>query len=212
MSTGISFFVSGEPKAQPRARSFVLRGRGGKPILTKDGQPIIRVHDPGTAEGWKAAIAQAAKEFVPMPPLQGPLRMDIEFRFTRPKDHYKSQSVAARLANAPNILKPSAPAWHIKKPDRDNCEKAVTDALKTIGMFCDDCQICEGQISKVYVPHRILTHLTPGAYITITPLEQPHTCAKAGLNSNASRTIHQGAEQAELTVGEAIEAEDDVPF
>lgn len=162
----ISFFVSGEPKAQQRARSFVLRGRGGKPILTKDGQPIIRVHDPATAEGWKSAIAQAAKEFVPMPPLQGPLRMDIEFRFPRPKDHFRSNGE----------LKPSAPVWHTKKPDRDNCEKAVTDALKTLGMFCDDCQICGGEVTKRYATSSLANGTfgdSPGAVITITPLEWP---------------------------------------
>lgn len=176
MTTPISFFVPGEPKAQPRARSFVLRGRGGKPILTKDGQPIIRVHDPSTAEGWKSAIAQAAKEFVPMPPLQGPLRMDIEFRFARPKAHFRSNGE----------LKPASPNWHIKKPDRDNLEKAVTDALKVIGMFSDDCQVCAGEISKLYsgkIVSRVdeigrpagsiqFNDAGPGAQITITQIEK----------------------------------------
>lgn len=160
----ITFFVAGQPKAQPRARSFVLRGKGGKPIMSHSGQPIIRVHEAGTAEHWKSQIALAAKEFVPMPPLQGPLRMDIEFRFPRPKGHFRSNGE----------LKPSAPAWHTKKPDRDNCEKAVTDALKTLGMFCDDCQICAGEVSKKYSDAwGVGQPGEPGARITITPMEQP---------------------------------------
>lgn len=160
MSAAISFFVPGEPKAQPRARSFVLRGRGGKPIM-KNGQPIIRVHEAGTAEHWKSQIAQAAKEFVPTPPLQGPLRMDIDFIFPRPKAHLSSKG----------IVKTGAPKWHTKKPDRDNCEKAVTDALKTLGMFSDDCQICAGEVSKVYTDP--WGTVGSGAQITIVPLEQP---------------------------------------
>ena len=39
-------FVHGEPKAQPRAKAFARNGRAG-------------IYDPGTAEGWKGAIAAA---------------------------------------------------------------------------------------------------------------------------------------------------------
>lgn len=121
----ISFFASGDPKPQPRARSFVLRGRGGKPILSKYGQPIIRVHEAGTAEAWKSQIALAAKEFVPMPPLQGPLCVDIDFRFSRPKAHFRANG----------DLKPSAPHWFIqRRGDRDNMDKAVLDALTVLGI------------------------------------------------------------------------------
>ena len=55
--TPILFFVRGEPKGQPRPRSFALRGKGGKPILSKTGQPIIRVYESGTAEEWKSQVA-----------------------------------------------------------------------------------------------------------------------------------------------------------
>lgn len=79
--TPITFTVLGTPKAQPRARSFVLRGKGGRPILSKTGQPILRVHEAGSAEEWKQAVALAAKDFVPMPPLQGPLRVGTATMF-----------------------------------------------------------------------------------------------------------------------------------
>lgn len=148
----ITFTAIGEPKAQPRARSFALRGKGGK-VVMKNGQPIIMVHEAGTAENWKSQIALVAKNHVPMPPLSGPIRMDIQFLFPRPNAHYRTNGQ----------LKPNAPIWHTKKPDRDNCEKAVTDALKVLGMFCDDCQICAGEVSKKYGPQ-------PGATIRIEEL------------------------------------------
>lgn len=37
--------------------------------------------------------------------------------------------------------------WHIKKPDRDNLDKAVLDALTGI-FWHDDCQVCSGTIEK----------------------------------------------------------------
>jgi Holliday junction resolvase RusA-like endonuclease len=160
----ITFEVQGEPKAQPRARSFILRGKGGKPILGKNGQPILRVHEAGSAENWKSLLAEAAKPFVPMPPLQGPLRVDIEFRFSRPKAHFRSNGQ----------LKPGAPVWHTKMPDRDNAEKAVTDALKVLGMFGDDSQVCAGEVTKRFeFSSASVPYGRPGATITITPLEQP---------------------------------------
>lgn len=169
----LTFFVPGIPKGQPRARSFVLRGKGGKPILTKTGQPIIRVNDPSTAEGWKSQIAQVAKEHIPFPPLAGPLSVTLEFYFPRPKAHFRSNGE----------LKPNAPLWHSGKPDRDNCEKALTDALKVLGMFEDDGQICDGRVSKEYWPKHyggIFDGLAtgPGCVITIAPLYQPAPQAK----------------------------------
>lgn len=157
-----SFFVPGIPKAQPRARSFVLRGRGGKPILDKNGQPIIRVHEAGTAEHWKSQVAQAAKDFVPMPPLQGPLRVSIEFIFPRPKAHFRANGE----------LKPNAPHWHTIKPDTDNLKKAVYDALTTIGMWSDDSQICEDKAKKFY-SSPLAGCLTGGAHIFIEQMAEP---------------------------------------
>jgi len=163
-----SFFVPGVPKAQPRARSFVLRGRGGKPILSKTGQPIIRVHEAGTAEHWKSQIAQAAKEFVPMPPLQGPLRVSIEFIFPRPKSHFRSNG----------DLKLNATHWHISRPDVENLKKAVFDALTTIGMWGDDCQICEDPGRKVYfTPSSDNRWGSAGALIRINQLPEPNQTA-----------------------------------
>lgn len=71
-----SFTVSGEPKAQPRARAFAKPIGGGK--------FSARVYDPGTAEGWKGCICLAARDHVPPSPLSGPIRLDVDFLFPRP--------------------------------------------------------------------------------------------------------------------------------
>jgi Holliday junction resolvase RusA-like endonuclease len=116
-------------------------------------KPFVRVYDPGTAEGWKSAIALAAKEFVPFPPLQGPLEVSITFYFPRPRDHFKSDRVTLRAGQ---------PAYHTSRPDRDNCEKAVLDALSVLGMWSDDSQVCCGEVRKLYAANG-----QGGAQITI---------------------------------------------
>lgn len=119
-----SFDVLGNPKGQPRPRAFARGGRA-------------HCYDPGTAEGWKSLVAQAAKPFIPEAPLEGPVRVDIDFLFTRPARLMKKSSPAERI-------------FHIAKPDKDNCEKAILDSLTIIGIWSDDSQVCSGTTQKFY--------------------------------------------------------------
>lgn len=137
----IIFSVLGLPKGQPRPRAFARNGHAA-------------IYNPGTAESWKSDIALAAKPFLPDRPLRGPVRVDCVFIFPRPKGLMRRKD-------------PEGEILHTAKPDRDNCEKALLDALKTIGMFWDDSQVCCGEISKVYAAKGAL----PGARIRVTALE-----------------------------------------
>jgi Holliday junction resolvase RusA-like endonuclease len=107
----------------------------------------VRMYDPGTAEGWKGQIAAAIKEFMPAFPLTGAIRIDLTFYFPRPKNHY-------RTGKRSRELRDDAPVWHLGKPDRDNCDKAVLDALKVMGFLSDDCIVCDGRIQKRYAEGR----------------------------------------------------------
>jgi Holliday junction resolvase RusA-like endonuclease len=146
--TSISFFVAGIPKAQPRPRAFARMLPGGK--------AIARVYEAGTAEGWKSAIAIAAKPFIPATPLEGPIQVNISFYFPRPKAHFRKNGE----------LKPESPAWHTGRPDRDNLDKAVLDALTTLGIWKDDGQVCAGMPLKLYAP----PGHPSGATIKVTPI------------------------------------------
>lgn len=116
----LSFFVVGHPEPQPRPRAC-KRGRR------------VGVYNPTSADEWKARIIRAARASWDGQPFDGPVACELTFGFQRPKSH-------ARM-KAP-------PCWHTSKPDRDNLEKAVLDALTTAGVWGDDAQVAAGSIEK----------------------------------------------------------------
>lgn len=123
MST-VSFWVDGTPKAQPRPRAFARGGRA-------------RVYDPGTAEGWKGLVALAARRYRPEDPIVEPVRLRLDFVMPRTK------ALQAKRH-------PDGPMPHTKKPDVDNCTKAVMDCLTDIGMWRDDSLVYEVVATKNY--------------------------------------------------------------
>lgn len=148
MMEPIEFWVAGEPKAQPRVKAYKRGAHAG-------------VYDPGTAGEWKDRVAVAAKPYIPAEPLSGPLRVSLTFYFPRPKSHFRTGRYA-------HEMRPDAPSLHAKKPDRDNLEKAVTDALTVARMWQDDSQICDGPLRKRFDDGR-----GPGCLIRITDATEP---------------------------------------
>ncbi len=142
MTPLIRFGVDGIPKAQPRPRAFARK--------FPSGVVAARVYDAGTAEGWKSLIAEAARPHRPAAPLEGPIRLDVDFFFPRPQSLNRKKD-------------PDDEIPHTVKPDRDNLEKALLDCLKTIGVLKDDCQVCCGEVRKFYVRKGG----RPGALVTI---------------------------------------------
>lgn len=127
MKQRIEFFVSGDPKGQPRARAFARNG-------------MVRIYDPGTAEGWKSAVAAAYKEQCPTATTFSPydaIGVSLEFWFARPKSHMGKRG-----------LKDSAPRAHTQKPDCDNLAKAVLDAMTQLGVWRDDSQVWAIRVAK----------------------------------------------------------------
>lgn len=129
MSVICDIFVRGDPKAQPRQRHFAMK--------TKGGGYTARSYDPGTAEGWKSQIAVAIREHLPTTPYDEPLRVDLDFYFKRPKRLLRRQD-------------PDGPIPFTSKPDRDNLDKAVLDALTQCGFWADDALACGGEVWKWY--------------------------------------------------------------
>jgi len=144
MREPVHLFVDGEPKGQPRPRACIRGKRAG-------------VYDPGTAAEWKKAIAEAwhskvAPENAPaFRPFETALFVSLSFYMPRPKSHY----------NAKGLLKPSAPEFHTSKPDVDNLQKAVLDALTDVGAWTDDKLVCRSMTRREWADSR------SGCYIII---------------------------------------------
>ena len=124
MSHPACFFVPGTPAAQPRVR--MVRSNG-------------HVYTPRSADAWKTAV-RAAWRALQQEPLEGPVRLSLNFHMPRPTSHTTSRG----------LLTKSAPTAHICKPDIDNLAKAVMDALTDAGAWHDDCQIVELTSDKMY--------------------------------------------------------------
>lgn len=141
ISHTLAFRVLGDPVGQPRTRAAI---RGNRAM----------VYDPGTADGWKALVRNAAMrpwDRMGRHVFSGPVSVVLCVFMPRPKSH----------ANSNGALNPSAPRWHENKPDTDNLEKAVLDALTNLGVWRDDSQVCHVSKYKIYGKH-------PGALVIIT--------------------------------------------
>ncbi|MEM9588985.1 MAG: RusA family crossover junction endodeoxyribonuclease, partial [Planctomycetota bacterium] len=106
MPDPIRIYVPAVPVAQPRPRA-TIRGFHAA-VYTPSKHPV---------EAFKATVRMAAADVMRgRAPLQGPLRVDAEFVFPRPRNRVWK-------------TKPMPRERHTKKPDRDNLDKAALDAL-----------------------------------------------------------------------------------
>ena len=122
------FFVPGMPKGQARPRAFARK---------VGDRFVARVYDSGSSEGWKGAIALAAKPFLGHQATDSALRLEIDFYLPRPKS-------ACRKCD------PDGPIPHTGQLDIDNLTKSVMDALQGVGFVRNDGQFCELVARKWY--------------------------------------------------------------
>jgi Holliday junction resolvase RusA-like endonuclease len=95
---------------------------------------------------WKKALSERAKE---KRPFKKPDRhrsacfVKIRYFFGRPKSHY-------RTGKHSTVLKQTSPFFHNAKPDIDNLNKAVLDALTKCRAWPDDAIVTWIQADKHY--------------------------------------------------------------
>lgn len=137
--------VDMEPIAQPRQRSRIVQPR--------DGEPYVQNYTPAKhpVQNYKRCLQVAASRFSGQP-LNGAIRCNVLFVFPRPQSRVWK-------------TKPMPREYHTKKPDRDNLDKAVLDALSGV-VWTDDSRVCDGRITKVIAAGNEEPHVL----ITITPL------------------------------------------
>lgn len=133
----IKIVVLGHPLAQKRHRTFRAKGK----VAEVAGDKFGNIHiDPSS--GDKLGLQWQIVEHRPEKPIDAPVRIDCYFYFPRPKSHYGTGKNSG-------VLKANAPVWYFSKPDRDNLDKFVLDAMKGI-ILRDDCYACAGEIEKKY--------------------------------------------------------------
>lgn len=146
----IRFTVPGHPVGKGRARSTL---RGFKTKATGKRVPIIGHYTPEKTRAWEgraAKLALGARRGMPL--IAGPVRLELEILHAVP-DGWPLWKKALALAGA---VLPTV------KPDGDNVEKAVKDALNGV-LWADDVQVVDAAKSKRYAAE-------PGVRITVTPL------------------------------------------
>jgi len=132
----ISFIVYGKPVAQPR-----MGERGGLKT-TQYGGVYKEKYDPAAKK--KESFRVKCLEIRPDRPFDCPIKVVIDFYFSRPKDHYRS------VKKRP-VLKDDAPVHYAvrKRNDIDNLAKFTLDALNGI-FWLDDGIIVKGTFMKHY--------------------------------------------------------------
>jgi crossover junction endodeoxyribonuclease RusA len=135
----LTFNVAGmEPKPQGSKRHL---GNG------------VMVESCKQVKPWRYMVTQAAIA-TGVPLMRGPVSLSVVFLFQRPKGHYGAKG-----------LKPSAPRFHMVKPDGDKLLRSVGDALSKL-LYEDDARIVMGTFQKRYC----VGQERPGALITLIPL------------------------------------------
>jgi len=123
------------------------------PVVPR-GKGVVR-HDPRRAgfftfkdkdtENYMAAIATCAAPVLGGVLLDGPLRIDVVAVFPRTKELLR---LHGRGPNKGLHVHGVRRSWAPRKPDKDNIEKALYDALKP--WLPDDCKVVCGDTLKVY--------------------------------------------------------------
>lgn len=113
-------------------------GGSKTPGRAKNGRLFVRDANPNTAI-WRAEVSKAAKQQYSCELLSGAIEMFYEFRFERPKHHFKRNGE----------LKPTAPVWHTNTPDLTKIIRSTEDAL--IGLvYKDDSYVAKRADCKRY--------------------------------------------------------------
>lgn len=127
----VHFSVRGVPVAKERPRTRIVQGRGRAfakiytPAKTKNYERLVRY------EARLAMRAAGLRQFL------GPVIVNLSFDFPIPPS-YPAKLRAECLAGT---------AFHTKRPDIENLEKIILDAMNDC-VFHDDAQVVESHCRK----------------------------------------------------------------
>lgn len=118
----VKFTIPGIPV--PKARPRVVRGHAFTPKKTKDYEALVK-------DVYRMTVGEYLGDSA--------IVATIDLYFPIPESYSKSKK--RRIADGE--------IKHTKRPDVDNCAKAILDALNEVA-YKDDAQIVESRITKHY--------------------------------------------------------------
>jgi crossover junction endodeoxyribonuclease RusA len=128
----LSFTVYCTPQPQGSAKGFAFKRKSGKMgvAITSDNVKL----KPFRSEMARMAFYSQGSDSHPA--TEGPVRLELDFYFTKPKSAKKR-------------------VHHTVKPDLDKLARAALDSFTGI-LYSDDAQVCEMALRKLYgVPERV---------------------------------------------------------
>lgn len=154
----IEIIVEGEPIGQPRQDGMVFWPKGSKRPTVRMYTPDVRekigtnavtgkaIYGPDKLQPWKDRIALACFQRV-SEPIHAPMRISIDAFFPRCAYHAKKRFAKDHIFQGQI---PTTAIPHTAKPDKDNVEKAILDALKQAKVYTDDSLVFAGPTQKWY--------------------------------------------------------------
>lgn len=136
-----SFFFEADPVPKQSVRTRVL----GK---TRGGRYATQQYQPSKVTEYEALIEALARSNWDGPPMDGPLRMSMDFRLARPKS------------------RPKRDRYPDRRPDWLNLTKPVEDAIQAAGVITDDARIVDAHVTKNF------SEKIPGVFVTIWPIPE----------------------------------------
>jgi len=113
---------------------------------------------------WRAVVTQAAAvrialtEWHPAP--QAPLALGVTFTVARPASHW-------RTGKHSHLLRESAPAHPISRPDLDKLLRSTMDALTDAGAMTDDSRVISVSALKAYPGSSLDALDSPGCVLRL---------------------------------------------
>ena len=122
----VALQILGDPIAQPRPQVTTV---GGFARAYVPGKHPVHAYKEAVIEAWQDSNGEM---------FEGPIRVFLTFEFERVRSEYRK-------------TKPNPRGWHAKRPDIDNLQKAVLDALNGHAWH-DDGQVCHLEAIKIIAP------------------------------------------------------------
>lgn len=144
MLPGVNITVYGEPQGKGRARTATVPdGRGGcRMVSGKNGKrrPMLIHHTPKKTRSYEQSLRfEAIRAMGTGKPFSGPIRLNLIMVMSIPASWPVWKKDLAR----------SGMIFPTGKPDADNVEKAVKDALNKV-VWGDDSQVVAGEKAQIY--------------------------------------------------------------